>query len=341
MRRLPDLLAAARARLGAYLGAAPNDLVFVPNATTGVNIVARSLDLAPGDVVLGTDHEYGACDRAMRFVCAQRGAEYRRVVIPTPVLDPDAIVDAVAEALETRPRLFMVSHITSATALVFPVAAICAAARAAGVPILVDGAHGPGQVPLDLDSLGADYYTGNCHKWLCAPKGAGFLHARPDAQHRLEPLVVSWGWEPEVPGISPFQDELGWTGTRDPAAYLAIQAAIDFQAEHDWENVRAACHELVRFGRAGMLAVPGIEPLHPDDPAWYAQMEAVLLPPCDPLALADWLWTNRRVEVPGVVWNERAIVRISIQAYNTREDVERFLEALPEALAAVRSGLDG
>ncbi len=335
VRRLPGLIAEARARLALEVGAAADDLVFVPNATTGVNIVARSLNLQPGDVVLATDHEYGACDRTFRYLCARHGAEYRRVAVATPVLDPDDIVDQIAEALEARPRLLLISHVTSPTGLIFPLEGICSAARHAGVPVLVDSAHGPGQVPVDVGALGADYYTGNCHKWLCAPKGSGFLYARPEAQAMVEPLVVSWGWEPEVPGMSRFLDEQQWTGTRDPSAYLAVPAALSFQDEHDWATVRVRCHELLRTARAMLLEIPGVEPLHPDDPVWYAQIEAVALPDCDPLAVSAWLWEHRRVEIPGVVWNDRAILRVSIQGYNTLEDVERLAAALPEALAAV------
>ena len=199
---------------------------------------------------------------------------------------------------------------------------------------VIDGAHAPGQLDLDLDALGADFYTGNCHKWLCAPKGVGFLYARRDMQRLLSPLVVSWGWESEVPGPSTFVDEQQWTGTRDLSAFLAVPAAIDFQTRHDWPSVRARCHDLVRRARAGLLELPGVEPLHGDDDVWYAQMEAVRLPPCDPLRLNDRLFREHQIEVPGIWWGNRPLIRVSAQAYNSAPDVDRLLAALPEALAA-------
>jgi isopenicillin-N epimerase len=336
-RQLPDRLLAARQALATYLGARTPDLAFVANATTGVNIVANSLRLSTGDVILATDHEYGACDRTMRFVCAKTGASLQHVAIETPLVDGLDIVDTIAEALDTepRPKLLLVSHITSPTALVFPVQAICAVARELGVLTLVDGAHAPGQIELDITAVGADFYTGNCHKWMCAPKGAGFLHAAPAAQEILGPLIVSWGWQADVPSMSRLWDEQEWAGTRDPAAWLAVPAAIEYQAARNWPSVRAECHELLRYARDGLLAIGGVEPLHPDDPALYAQMEAVELPPCDPLAVSTWLWDNARVEIPGVAWNGKALLRASVQSYNSVADVDRLLTALPRCLDAL------
>lgn len=327
-RRIPGLLAEARAALGAYLGAPADDLAFVPNATHGVNIVARSLALAPGDEVLGTDHEYGAVDRTWRFICGRRGARYVQAAIPVPLDDPAAVVEALWAAVTPRTRLIVVSHITSPTALTFPVAAICRRAREAGILTLVDGAHAPGQIPLELSAIGADYYTGNCHKWLCAPKGAGFLYARPAAQAMLEPLVVSWGWEAEAPGRSPFVDYFGWTGTADPAAALSVPAAIDFQERHNWPAVRAACREFLGEARRRIGALAGQGQLCGDSPELWAQMAAVPLPPCDPIALKARLWAEHQVEVPLVVWNGRPLLRISVQAYNGPEDIDRLVAGL-------------
>ena len=185
-----------------YLGADPDNLVFVTNATHGTNIVARSLDLQPGDEVLATDHEYGAADRTWRFNCALRGAHYVKRAIPLPLPGDEEIVEELWRGVTERTKLIFISHITSPTAVIFPIAEICRRARAAGILTMIDGAHAPGQVDLSLDELGADFYTGNCHKWLCAPKGAGFLYTPPGASATLQPLVVSWGWESETPGHS-------------------------------------------------------------------------------------------------------------------------------------------
>jgi isopenicillin-N epimerase len=232
-RQINDLLAMARAPLAAYLGTHADNLVYVPNATYGVNIVARSLELALGDEVLTSDHEYGACDRAWRFVCARRGVRYINQPISLPVESQEAVVEQLWAGVTERTRVIFLSHITSPTALIFPLAAICRRAREHGIMTLIDGAHAPGQIDLALDQLGADFYTGNCHKWLCAPKSAGFLYARPERQALLHPLVVSWGWESLNPGVSPFIDYFEWRGTHDPAAYLSVPAAIAFQAQYD------------------------------------------------------------------------------------------------------------
>ncbi|NTU79217.1 MAG: aminotransferase class V-fold PLP-dependent enzyme [Chloroflexales bacterium] len=327
-RRIGGLLAQARADLGAYLGAAADDLAFLPNATHAVNVVARALELAPGDEVLGTDHEYGAVERAWRFVCARRGARYLSAPIPLPIEGPDQVSEALWSAVTPRTRIIVVSHITSPTALTFPVTEICHRAREAGILTLVDGAHAPGQIELDLPALRADFYAGNCHKWLCAPKGAGFLYARREAQPLLKPLVVSWGWQPEAPGRSPFVDYFGWAGTADPAAYLSVPAAIEYQRERRWPAVRAACRALLAEARARVAALAGQGQICPDSPAWWVQMAAVPLPPCDPARLKARLWEEYAVEVPIVVWRGRPLVRISVQAYTTPSDIDRLVAGL-------------
>lgn len=331
-RRFVGLMEEARARLARYVGADPLDLVYVPNATTGVNIVARSLDLGPGDEVLVTDHIYGACDRTWRYVCEKTGARVRRVEIDVPVTSHEALVERVWAAANERTRVLFFSHITSPTGLILPARELCARARAAGMLSVVDGAHVPGQLPLDVADVGADVYTGNCHKWLCAPKGAAFLHARREVQERLEPLIVSWGWQAETPGPSRFVDEHEYTGTRDIAAYLAVPAAIEFQEEHDWPTVRERCHALLRDARARLLSMEGYEAIHPDDPAWYCQMEAVCAPPCDPEAVKAELFGEHGIEALLQRWGRRSLLRVSLQGYNTPDDVDRLLEALPRVI---------
>ncbi|MFZ2420162.1 MAG: aminotransferase class V-fold PLP-dependent enzyme [Anaerolineae bacterium] len=336
-RRFNGLMAQARARLAAYVGAGADDLVFVPNATTGINIVARSLALAPGDEVLATDHEYGAMDRTWRLLCRKQGAIYRNAPITLPTTTPEAMIAQLWAGVTPRTRIIFLSHITSPTALTWPVKDICQRARAAGILTVVDGAHAPGQIALDLAGLGADFYTGNCHKWLCAPKGAGFLFGRPEVQHLIEPLVVSWGWESETPGPSPFVDYLEWTGTQDIAAYLAVPAAIDFQATHDWEQMRLACHELVREARQRINGLTGLASICPDAPEWFQQMAAIRLPACDTAALKARLWDEWRVEAPIITWNGEPFVRVSVQAYNDQADIERLVAALTVLLPVVQA----
>ena len=329
-RRCAGLLAEARAVLGPYVGADPADIVFVPNATTAVNTVARSLRLAPGDEVLGTDLEYGAVDRTWQYLCARAGATYVRQPIPLPVETPEAVVAALWRAVTPHTRVICISHITSGTALILPIAEICRRAREAGILTIIDGAHVPGHLPLDLTALGADFYAGNCHKWLCAPKGAGFLYARRAQQPLLDPLVVSWGWQED--GSGSFLDRMEWTGTRDIAAYLSVPAAIAFQAEYDWPRRRVECHALLQDIRARVAALTGLPPICPDSPAWYGQMASMPLPPCDVRALQARLWDEARIEVPFGEHGDQRFMRVSIQAYNTAQDGDALLTALTDLL---------
>ncbi|MBK9711385.1 MAG: aminotransferase class V-fold PLP-dependent enzyme [Kouleothrix sp.] len=329
-RRLTALLAGARERLAAYLGAQADSLVYLPNATYGVNIVARSLALGPGDEVLATDHEYGAADRTWRFVCERSGARYVNQPIALPLGSAESFVEQLWAGVTERTRVIFLSHITSPTALIFPVAEVCRRARAAGILTLVDGAHAPGQIDLALDALGADFYTGNCHKWMCAPKSAGFLYARPERQALLQPLIVSWGWQSQTPGISPFMDYFEWRGTHDPAAYLAVPEAIDFQAGRGWPDLRAACHRLLIEAERRIVALSDQPPISAPD--GFVQMRTIPLPPCDVAAVKRRLWDEFQVEVPLVEWGGRQFVRVSIQCYNSPNDVDRLVEALRRLL---------
>ncbi|MGE5250447.1 MAG: aminotransferase class V-fold PLP-dependent enzyme, partial [Bacteroidota bacterium] len=225
-RRFDGLMQEARAALGCYLGTQPQNVVWAQNVTVALNVVARSLELGPGDEVLSTDHEYGALNRTWSFLSKARGFAYINQPIPVPLETPEQFVEAFWKGVTPRTRILFLSHITSPTAIIFPVQQVIRRARQAGILTIIDGAHAPGQIPLALDQLGADFYGGNLHKWLCAPKGAGFLYARPEVQHLLKPLVVSWGYESEKPSGSTFIDHYEWWGTRDPAAFLSVPAAI-------------------------------------------------------------------------------------------------------------------
>ncbi len=300
------------------------------NATTGVNMAARSLDLRPGDEVLATGLEYGACDLAWEAVCARAGARYVRAEMPLPVGD---IVEQLFERQTERTRVVYVSHITSATGLLLPVEEIVRRARDAGLTTIVDGAHAPGHVPLDLESLGADFYAGNCHKWLCAPKGAGFLHVRPEHQERVEGPIVSWGHQEPATFISRTQQQ----GTRDAAAYLTVPTAIAFQQEHAWDDVRARCVALCREARRDLCAVLGTEPIAPEE--MVLQMASVRLPDGVGEALERILWDEHRIDIP-VMRPQKDLLRISVAAYTTREDVERLLDVLPRAIATASRSPD-
>ncbi|HEU5012134.1 MAG TPA: aminotransferase class V-fold PLP-dependent enzyme [Roseiflexaceae bacterium] len=326
-RRINGLLEEARTAFGEFIGAQPRDVVFVPNVTYAVNIVARSLDLQPGDEVLGTNHEYGAVERTWRFVCGQRGARYVTQPVNLPLERPEDVVEQLWAGVTERTRVIAMSHITSPTALIFPIAEICRRAREAGILTVIDGAHAAGQIDLDMDAIGADFYGGNCHKWLCAPKGAGFLYARPEQQAMLEPLVVSWGWQSRTPSDSPFLDLFQWMGTDDPSAFLSVPAAIAFQQANNWPAVRAACHELASEARRQVAELTGVPPVCPDSPEWFGQM--CILPLSQKLhGIQQRLWDEYQIEIPETDWNGQHFLRISIQAYNTPADVERLVGAL-------------
>ncbi len=334
-RRFADLMSAARADLAAYLGTRADNLIYTTNVTVSLNIVARSLDLGPGDEVLSSDHEYGALDRTWRFLAKKRGFAYINQPIPVPLTSAGAFLEAFWKGVTPRTRVIFLSHITSPTALLFPVEEVIRRARQAGILTVIDGAHAPGQIPLRLDKLGADFYGGNLHKWLCAPKGAGFLYARPEVQPLLEPLVVSWGWEAEIPGPSRFVDHHEWWGTRDISAFLSVPEAIRFQEAHDWPRVRLACHDLVREAVERLCDLTGLPPLADD--SRYVQFAAMPLPDSVDLSvLKKRLYDEYRIEVPLIAWNGRKLVRVSVQGYNTRRDVNRLLQALEELGAGER-----
>ncbi len=334
-RRAEGLMAEARTRLAGTLGCQADEVVYFPNPTTAINMVVRSLELGPGDEILATDHEYGAMDRTWRFICQNRGARYVRLPIPLPVTSQSDFVERLWSGVNPRTRAVFLSHITSQTALKFPVEAVCERARRAGLLSIVDGAHAPGQIPLDLTTLGADLYTGACHKWLCAPKGASFLFARRETQPLLKPLVVSWGWESDKPSASTFIDHHEWQGTRDLAAFLSVPAAIDFQAQHDWPAVRQRCHDLASRTRAEINAVTGLDPICPDSPEWFMQMFAARLPEVEVELLQRRLYERYRIEVPLHRWNGQSLIRPSFQAYNTQADAQALVEALGDLLPAM------
>lgn len=304
-RRFAPLLDEARARLAAFLRARREDLVFVPNATTGLNAVLRSLRIRPEEEILTTRHEYGAIMRTLEFV--------RATVV---ACDPEDLVASIG----IRTRAVLVSQLTSPTALVIPVAEVCAAARKAGVLSIVDGAHVPGQLPLNLSALGADVYAGNCHKWLCAPKGSGFLWARPEHHGWIDPVVVSWGYHDDAD----FGDRHGWQGTRDPAAFLAVPAAIDAHASFDLDAMR----ELADTAGARLRSLR-LRPLA-GEPAPF--MRAFELPLDDAEGLQQRLFDEFRVEVPVYEWEGRWILRLSIGPYNDEGDVDRLVGALRAVL---------
>lgn len=334
IRRANDLLEKARTDLAEYIGCEANEVVFTPNPTTAVNILVRSLNLQPGDEILTTDHEYGAMDRTWRFICKQTGASYRQQPMPLPLTSKEDFVETFWSAVTPKTKIIFLSQITSPTALIFPVAEICRRARQAGILTIIDGAHVPGQIPLDLTKLGADFYTGACHKWLMAPKGSAFLFARQEHHAWIDPLIVSWGYEsePEFSTGSRFIDYHQWQGTRDLAAFLATSAAIEFQREHTWDAVSDRCHHLVRDIRRRLNAMTGLDPICPETSQWFGQMSAIRLPDIDIETLQNKLCEKYQIEVPLMRWNGIPLIRVSVQGYNNQSDADTLIDALAKLL---------
>jgi isopenicillin-N epimerase len=338
-RELEPLLDRAREELGRFAGASPDDLAFVPNATTGVNTVLRSLPLAPGDELLTTDHVYNACRNALAFTCARTGARLIVAPVPFPLEGEDAVVEPVLARVTPRTRLALLDHVTSATAVIFPIARLVRQLRSAGVETLVDGAHAPGMVSLDLDGIGAGYYTGNAHKWLCAPKGAAFLHVRRDLQERLHPLVISHGHGAARPGRSRFRLEFDWTGTQDPSPWLAIPEAIRFLAgllPGGWRELMARNHGLCLAARDIVAGALGVAPGCPDSMAGsMASIPLPALPPgseaarADADGIMDLFFRRHRIETWLFPWpcDGGRLLRVSAQLYNDEAQYRRLAEA--------------
>jgi isopenicillin-N epimerase len=361
-------LDAAREPLADFIGADPQDVAFVPNATTGVNTVLRSLDLGPGDEILTTDHEYNACLNTARAIAAETGAALTIAQVPFPLTGVAEVTDAVVGAVTPRTRIALFSHVTSATAVIFPVAQIVAALSDRGVETLIDGAHAPGMVPVDLSALeaaGVTYYTGNCHKWLCAPKGAGFLWVRRDLQARIRPLIVSHAANSPRSDRSYFLQSADWTGTLDPTPYLCVPAAIEFLGRllpGGWPELMTTNHRLALAARDLLTHTVRTKPLTPDD--MLGSMAAIELPadlepgrpdptpgapaeatyPGDPLH--DQLFERAAIEVPVYLWPPvpqadrptLRLLRASAQMYNALADYERLAEALNDLVPARAGG---
>lgn len=328
VRELEPLLDEARRRVADFVGARPADLVFVTNATTAVSTVLASLELSPGDELLTTSHAYNACLNALHAVAARSGARVVVAPLPLPVSGPGEVLEAVLGAVTPRTRLALVDHVTSPTALVLPVEALVRELETRGVPVLVDGAHAPGMVPLALDALGASYATGNLHKWVCAPKGAAFLHVRAGLQGRVRPLVVSHGANSPRRDRSRFHLEFDWVGTWDPTAVLSVPKALEVMAAMDpdgWPGLMRRNRDDALAARRRLLEAVGTAPLAPE--AMLGAMAAVEVRGA-PDDLADRLLFEHRVEVPVIPFEGKVLVRTSAQRHAGPADVEALARAL-------------
>jgi isopenicillin-N epimerase len=348
VRKMTPLVDDSRNALAALIGADPADTVFVQNATAGVNSVIRSLDFRPGDEILVTAHDYNACRNVIRYVAQRTGAVVVEVPAPLPITSPQQIVDAVLEQVTPRTRIAMLDHITSPTALVFPVEQLVRELDHRGIDTLIDGAHTPGMLPLDVTRIGAAYYTGNCHKWLCAPKAVGFLHVRRDRQQGIQPTIISHGWNKPRPGYSPFQDAFDWPGTLDPTPWMCIGESIRFLSglmPGGLEALMRRNHELAVLAQRILCERLGVQPVGVE--SMLGSMAAIHLPdnpaaidsqgnpvPSEEYRLNNELFANHRIEVPAFFWPSapRMLLRVCAQAYNHLAQCEQLAEVLKTAV---------
>lgn len=335
-REIEQRIDAARAVLAEFVGAAPDDIAFVPNATAGVNAVLRSLDLDEHDELLVTSHEYNASRNALDFVAGLNTAKVVAVDIPFPIDSPDTVVERVLEKVTARTRLLLIDHVTSQTALVFPIERIVAELRQRGIDTLVDGAHAPGMLPLDLRAMNVAFYTGNLHKWVCAPKGAGFLYVHPNRRYEIRPAIISHGANAQRRDRSRFHLEFDWTGTFDPTPWLSVPAAIDFMASlvpGGWPEVMRRNHDLALRARDIVCDRLGIAPPAPD--AMLGSMAAIPLSdgPAsdgDRAPLQNLLFERYTIETVIAPWptGKSRMLRLAAQLYNTIDEFERLADVL-------------
>jgi isopenicillin-N epimerase len=318
----------SREVLSDYVSCHPDDLVFVTNPSYAVNIIAKSFDLKAGDEILTTDLEYGACDRTWKYYCDKVGAKYIQQHIQLPLSTKEAFVEEFFKACTPKTKLIFISHITSSTGLLLPVEAICAEASARGILSFVDGAHAPGQIPLNLNNLGASIYTGACHKWMMAPKGCSFLYVHKSIQNLFDPLVVSWGYNSAFPSHSLFLDYHQTQGTRDFSAFCTIPTVLEFMEEHHWEEVAKECRALTLSHAQKFCDLLQTAPIAPITTDFIVQLYSIPIHTKEPELLKKLLFDQYKIEVPIMRHGQDVYLRYSIQAFNTEKDLANLYNAI-------------
>lgn len=327
-KKLPNYLKEAKYPLAEYLGCEANDFFFTPNPTQAINTVMRSLQLQPGDEILATNHEYGAMDRTWNFYCKKSGAKYIRQNITLPITSKEQIIADFWKGYTSKTKVVFINQISSSTALIFPVKEICDKAQELGLITIVDGAHVPGHIPLNLRELNPDYYTGTLHKWMLAPKGSSFLYVKKEFQADLDPLIVSWGYESLFPSESPFLDYHEYQGTNDYSTYLCTPEVIRFLKENDWENQAKACRELVIDQYPRFCKLVNSQPICPVTEEFLGQMASIPVCTAKPMELKELLYTKYKIQIPVMPLNDGVFLRFSINAYNTVADLDTLYAAL-------------
>ena len=326
-------LQTSREALAGYIGCDVADVVYVTNPTYAINIVAKSFPLVAGDEILSTDLEYGAMDRTWNYYCQKAGARLVRQPIQLPVVSKQDIIDQFWEGYTEKTKAIFISHITSSTALILPVEEICAMAKERGLITIVDGAHTPGHIPLDLSTLQADIYTGACHKWMMTPKGCSFLYVKRDLQQLFDPLLISWGYQSTAPSPSQFLDYHEMQGTRDFSAFLTVPKAIAFRQQYDWTMVAGECRKMIQENYSRLCNLLGSMPLSPVNDAFLGQMASIPIITPAPEALKAHLFDTYKIEIPVMRHGEQVYLRYSINAFNTQQDLDYLYNALQEIVA--------
>jgi isopenicillin-N epimerase len=322
----------SRASLGNYIKCNADDIVYVPNPSYAVNLIVKSLNLKEGDEVLTTDLEYGPCDKTWNFYCKKAGAKYVRQKINFPLTTKKNFVADLFKGLTAKTKIVFVSHLTSTTGLRLPVEEICALGKEKGLITFVDGAHAPGQLPVNLSTLWADIYTGACHKWMMTPKGSSFLYVKKEMQPMFDPLVISWGYDSAFPSHSQFLDYHQTQGTRDFSAFLTIPAAIDFMQKNNWDKVASNCRTLTKANAQRFCALLKTTPLAPITDDFIAQLYSILIKTKEPEKLHDYLYEKYKIQVPVMRHDDNVFLRYSIQCFNTQEDLDKLYFAIEDII---------
>jgi len=329
----PENVKKSREALGAFINCDANNLVYTPNPTFAINIVAKNLKLQEGDEVLATNIEYGAMDRTWNYYCGLQKAKFVRQPIVLPLISKEQFIEQFWKGYSSRTKAIFISQITSATGLILPVKEICERAKELGLITIVDGAHVPAHVKLDLSQLKADIFTGACHKWMMTPKGSSFLYVKKEFQTDLDPLVVSWGYNPDIYSESTegkFLDYHQFNGTRDFSAYLTIPKSIEFMKQYNWWEVAASCRKLVKNNVDRFCELLGAKPLCPVTDEFLGQMISLPIATKVPEKLQRLLFTKYQVEIPVMRQDADVYIRYSINAFNSQSDLDRLYDALKE-----------
>lgn len=322
----------SREALASFLNCGARDLVYVTNPSYAVNTIAKSLNLQHGDEILTTNLEYGACDKAWNYYCKKTGAKYVQQSISLPLITKEKFVEEFFKGFTPKTKLVFISHITSSTALVFPVKEIVAEAKRKGVLVFVDGAHAPAHVDLDLTALNADIYTGACHKWMMTPKGSSFLYVKKELQEKFDPLVISWGYEAFFPSDSKFLDWHQMNGTRDYSAFLTIPKAIEFMNQYQWKEVSERCKKLVRDNAIRFCELAGTQPLCPITDEFLGQLFSIPINTKEPEKLQRHLFEHYKIEIPVMRHGDKVYLRYSINAFNSQHDLDVLYNAISELI---------